>query len=147
MSYHVTKKVFEVIEMAAEANTKVQKIEILKTNETQALKDVLLGTYDDYIEWNLPDGKPPYEPADPKTVPSNLLKRTKQFNNLVKGGPGDKLPAFKREMIFIRLIESIHPNDAELLLKMVVKKQLGKGITKKLVEEAFPGLIRIKPPT
>lgn len=147
MSYHVTKKVFEVIDMAANAKTKAEKIEILQKHQTQALKDVLLGTYDDYVEWNLPDGKPPYEPADENGIPSNLLKQTKKFNNIVKGGPGDKFPAFKREMIFIRLIESIHPKDAELLLKMVVKKQLGKGITKKLVEEAFPGLIRIKPPT
>jgi hypothetical protein len=39
------------------------------------------------------------------------------------------------------LIEQIHPDDAELLLKMVAKKQLAKGLTKKLVEEAFPGLV------
>lgn len=64
MSYHVTKKVFEVVEMAANAKTKAEKIEILQKHQTQALKDVLLGTYDDYVEWNLPDGKPPYEPAD-----------------------------------------------------------------------------------
>lgn len=146
MSYHVTKKIFEVIDMTIKAKTKAEKIQVLKENNSQALRDLLLGTYDDYVEWNLPDGKPPYEPADERTVPSNLLKQTKKFNNLVKGGQGDNLPAFKREMIFIRLIEQIHPKDAELLLKMVVKKQLGKGITKKLVEEAFPGLIRIKPP-
>ena len=146
MAYYVTKKIFEIIDMAAEAKTKPQKVEILKKYDTQALRDVLLGTYDDYVEWNLPDGKPPYEPADVRSIPSNLLKQTKKFNNIVKGGTGDKLPAFKREMMFIRLIEQIHPKDAELLLKMVVKKQLGKGITQKLIEEAFPGLIRIKPP-
>ena len=146
MAYYVTKKIFEIIDMVAEAKTKAQKVEILKKYDTQALRDVLLGTYDDYVEWNLPDGKPPYEPADVRSIPSNLLKQTKKFNNIVKGGPGDKFPAFKREMFFIRLIEQIHPKDAELLLKMVVKKQLGKGITQKLIEEAFPGLIRIKPP-
>jgi len=35
----------------------------------------------------------------------------------------------------------IHPKDAELILTMVAKKQLAKGLTKKLAQEAFPGLI------
>jgi hypothetical protein len=70
-----------------------------------------------------------------------LLKQTRKFNDLIKGGPGDTLPAFKREQIFIRLIEMIHPKDAELILAMVAKKQLAKGLTKKLAQEAFPGLI------
>lgn len=141
MTYYVTKRIHEIIELVSEAKTREEKISILKQNESIALKDVLKGTYDSNVEWNLPEGKPPYEPAEESSVPTNLLKQTKQFNQFVKGGPGDKLPAFKRERIFIRLIEQVHPKDADLLLKMVAKKQLAKGVTKKLAQEAFPGLI------
>jgi len=141
MAHQVTRRVHEVIEMASEAKTREDKIAVLKKHETQALKDVLVGTFHSKIEWNLPLGRPPFEAAEERSVPSNLLKQTRKFNDLIKGGPGDTLPAFKREQIFIRLIEQIHPKDAELLLKMVAKKQPAKGITKKLVEEAFPGLI------
>jgi len=141
MAHHVTRRVHEVIEMVSNAKTKEEKLSILKQHESQALKDVLVGTYHSRVEWNLPPGRPPFEPADERSVPSNLLKQTSKFNNLIKGGTGDTLPAFKREAIFIRLIEQIHPADAELLLKMVAKKQLAKGVTKTLIEEAFPGLI------
>lgn len=141
MAHYVTRRVHEVIEMVSKAKTKKEKLTILKEHESQALKDVLVGTYHSRVEWNLPPGRPPFEPAEESTVPSNLLKQTSKFNDLIKGGTGDTLPAFKREAIFIRLIEQIHPDDAELLLKMVAKQQLAKGVTKKLVEEAFPGLI------
>lgn len=141
MAHHVTRRVHEVIEMVSKAKTKEDKISLLKEHETQALKDVLVGAYHTKVEWNLPPGRPPFEAAEERSVPSNLLKQTRKFNDLIKGGPGDSLPAFKRESIFIRLIEQVHPDDAELLLKMVAKKQLAKGVTKKLVEEAFPGLI------
>ena len=141
MAHTVTKRVHEVIDMTSKAKTKDEKINILRQNESQALKDVLVGAYHSDVEWNLPPGRPPFEASEERSVPTNLLKQTRQFNDLVKGGTGDTLPAFKRENIFIRLIEMVHPNDAELLLKMVAKKQLAKGVTKKLAQEAFPGLI------
>ncbi len=141
MAHQVTKRIHEVIDLVSKAKTREEKISLLKQHETQALKDILVGTYHSRVEWNLPPGRPPFEAAEERSVPTNLLKQTRKFNDLIKGGPGDNLPAFKRESIFIRLIEQIHPDDAELLLKMVAKKQLAKGLTKKLVEEAFPGLI------
>ena len=141
MAHYVTRRVHEVIDIVSKAKTKEEKITLLQENESQGLKDVLVGAYHSKVEWNLPVGRPPFEASEEGSIPSNLLKQTRNFNDLVKGGTGDNLPAFKRERIFIRMIETVHPDDAELLLKMVAKKQLAKGVTKKLVEEAFPGLI------
>jgi len=141
MAHTVTKRIHEIVELVSKAKTKDEKINILKQNESQALKDVLVGAYHSNVEWNLPPGRPPFEASEERSVPTNLLKQTRKFNDLIKGGPGDTLPAFKREQIFIRLIEMIHPKDAELILTMVAKKQLAKGLTKKLAQEAFPGLI------
>ena len=44
--------------------------------------------------------------------------------------------------MFIRLLESIHPKDAKIVLAMVAKKLPVKGLTKTMVKEAFPNLIR-----
>jgi hypothetical protein len=44
--------------------------------------------------------------------------------------------------MFISILEAVHPEEAEVLVKMKDKKQLVKGLTKKLVEEAYPGLIQ-----
>ena len=47
----------------------------------------------------------------------------------------------KRESIYIRLLESIHPLDAKVVINMVSKKAI-KGISKAVVQEAYPGLIQ-----
>lgn len=138
----VNKKfIFEVLDAAAAAKTKAERIKILQTYDTWALKDVLRATYDDVIQFNLPPGRPPYVPCQEGSIPSNLLKVHKQFTYIVKGGQGDKMHNFKREKKFIDMLEAVHPKDAEVLLKMINKESLGKGITKKLVQEAYPGLI------
>jgi len=43
--------------------------------------------------------------------------------------------------MFIQLIESVHPKDAELILLMIEKKSPAKGLTKAVVKEVFPNLI------
>jgi len=135
------KYVFEVLEDVVKAKTRQDKIQILKKNESWALKDILKGTLDPKIEWDLPAGTPPYTASDPHNAPSNLLKRNKQFKYFVKGGPARDLPKYKRESIFIGLLEAIHPKDAELVVSMINKQKPGKGITAKLVNEAFPNLV------
>ena len=136
-----SKYVHEIIKMASEAKTREEKIEILRKYESWPLKDLLRGTYDDSIVWLLPPGNPPYEPADPQRHPSSFVKQNQNLKYFAKGGPGEKLIPLKRETMFIRMIESIHPDDALLVLSMVNKKAI-KGVTKKLVEEAFPNLIK-----
>ena len=141
MVNQVTLMVYEIIEKVAEAKKREEKIEILRQyNHNWALKDILRGTYDDKIQWNLPGGKPPYDPADEQTHPSSLTQHNKKFQYFVKGLIGDELSAVKREKIFLDIIETVHPKDAELMLGMINKKSI-KGVTKKVVEEAFPNLI------
>ncbi len=136
-----TKHIYEVIELASKAKTKQDRINVLRENESWALKDLLRGAYDELVQWSLPPGDPPYEPAAEETVPSTLHNQHKKFKYFVKGLVGDQMMGFKRERMFIDILEGIHPKDAELLILMKDKKALAKGITKKLVEEAFPKLI------
>jgi hypothetical protein len=134
--------VYEVIDKARKARTKVQKIDILRKNETWALKDVLRGTFDTSIEWNLPGGEPPYTPSEPHNHPTHLNKEHQKFVYLVKGfKESSRLTPLKREGIFIGLIEGIHPNDAEVVIAMI-NKQKPDGLTRNVVEEAFPGLLQ-----
>lgn len=133
-------EIFEILEEFGKQTTKAKRIEVLKKYENvPAFKDVLRGTFDDSLEFLLPEGKPPYTPNIPESVPSTLLKKHKEFGYFVKGGVDQ--PQYKRENIFIRMLESIHPQDAEVVLSMVAKKSPVKYLTKNLIEETFPNLI------
>ena len=135
------KLVYEVLDELSKKKSKADKVQILKKHESWALKDIIRGSMDSTVKWNLPPGTPPYKPSDDYNHPSHLLKENTQFKYFAKGGPGDALPAVKRERIFIGLIESVHPRDAELVI-MMVNKEKPKGLTRPVVEEAFPGLLR-----
>lgn len=133
--------VHEVFDNFVEAKTKKEKIKILQENNHHAVRDIIRGSMDAKIVFLLPKGKPPYQASRPESAPSNLLKRNTDFNYFIKSGQGEQMSAVKRESMFINLLESIHPADAELVLNMIEKKPPCKGMTKKIVEEAYPGLL------
>lgn len=137
----MVKQVYEVIRRTKNKRNKEEKVAELQANESWALKDILRGAYDATVEFNLPPGDPPYTANEEHNAPTNLLKEHKKFINFVLGGPGDKLPAFKRERIFFEILEGVHPEDAKLVVKMVNKQKLD-GISRPVIEEAFPGLLR-----
>lgn len=136
-----TLDVHEVFEKFEKAKTKADKVKVLKENESYALRDVIRGSMDSRIEWLLPKGEVPYTPCEAHNAPSTLLRKNVDFKYCVKGGPGTNMPAMKREKIFLGIVETIHPKDAELVCAMINKKLPVKGLTPKIVEEAFPGLL------
>tara|TARA_B110000093_G_C12874361_1_gene369112 strand:+ start:294 stop:749 length:456 start_codon:yes stop_codon:yes gene_type:complete len=132
----------EVLDLVAAAKTAKEKAVVLKHYDTKHLRYFLKGAFDDSIEWIVPKGTPPYKPnthRDCDHVRRHIIKRFKFF---VKGGP--YITDMKREVMFIRLLENVDPDDAELLILCKDKEMAGvfKGLTKKLISESFPGLIK-----
>jgi hypothetical protein len=143
MAYTRTPEVFEIFQELEQQTTRPKRKEVLlKYKDVAAFTDILRGTFDDSLKFLLPEGKPPYNPNRPESTPSSLLKEHRKFGYFVQGGPGTNMQAFKRENMFIQMLESIHPDDALLVLSMVAKESPVKGLTKKLVQEVFPKLIK-----
>ena len=67
--------VFEVLEEMAKQRSRDDKVRVLKENETWALKDIIRGSMDSTIQWNLPEGEPPYTAAAAHSHPTNLTKQ------------------------------------------------------------------------
>lgn len=133
--------VYEVLDLVAKAKSKDEKVKILRENESGALHDVIRGTFDERIVWLLPQGgPPPYTPNKPESTPSNFLRECVKLAYFVKGGRAPDLNPIRREMMFIQLLESIHPRDAELLID-VINKKAPKGLTRAVAKEAFPNLL------
>jgi len=135
-------EVFEVFEDFVKVKSRKEKINILKKHESWPLKDLLRGIFDDKIQWNLPGGEPPYTPCSVGTPPSTFLKQNVNLKYFVKGvRDSENMPAFKREKKFLDILETVHPEDAKLLVSMINKQNPVKGLTKKLIQEAYPDLI------
>lgn len=136
--------VSEVFELVDKATSKKEKFEILRKYNTLELRDVLKGAFDDSIQFILPKGKPALDEKEKKKYDkTHLVHETKKFRYFVKGGPGEQVNPMRRERMFIDILYRIDTKDAELICKMKDKELEGvyKGLTKKLVQEAFPGLL------
>ena len=135
-------EIHEVFDAFTAAKGNKAKQAVLRDNISYALLDVIRGSMDKTIVWMVPEGAPPYTPCIPESVPSGLLKQNKNFIYFVKGGKGMSFAQSKREQIFIGLLEGIHPLDAEIVIAMIGKKKLVKGLTRAMVNEVFPALLK-----
>jgi hypothetical protein len=138
-----TPEVYEIFEQIKTAKNKNERVEILKAHsEHWSMRDVLQGTFDDAVQWNLPDGNAPYQPNTAESPPATLRKQHMKLKYFVKGlATSENLNKIRRERMFIELLEAVHPEDAKILASMINKKSPVKGLTKKLIQEALPGLI------
>ena len=137
----MNKYVFEILEEVGKQRNRNDKVKILKQHESWALKDVIRGSMDSTVVWNLPEGQPPYTPSPAHHHPANLIRENTKFKYFVKGGQGDKMLKVKREQMFIQMLESVSPEEAELLIKMKEKKLKITGLSYNLVKEVFPHLL------
>jgi hypothetical protein len=69
-----------------------------------------------------------------------LYSETRRLYIFIEGG-NPNIPRVKREALFIAMLESLAPADAKLICAAKDKKLPYKGLTVKLINEAFPGLI------
>ena len=130
----------EVLDKVAKAKTKKQKIELLRQNNTDALRMVLKSSFDPRIEWELPEGDVPYTPNEaPEGTEHNMLvHEARTLFHYIKGG-NPQLTQNRRENMFIQLLEGLHRDEAEIV---VAAKDKGlhrkfKGLSSNVVREAF----------
>ena len=132
--------VAKLFKKISELKKKEERVEALKLNNNLAVRTVLAGWFDPNIKFLLPPGTPPYNESK-FDEPKAFMLEIPRFYLFVEGG-NPNLKQVKREQIFIEMLERINADDAKILLSMKDKKCPFKGITKELVDSAFPGLIK-----
>ena len=139
--------VHELLEAVDAERVKAKKFEILRTHGEDSFKMTMIWNFDESVVSMLPEGSVPYQPVESdvqanreKGLPqrSTIRNSARQFYRFVKGGD-DQLNKIKRESIFINILETLPPPEAEILV-LVKDKALNTkyNITKELVAEAYP---------
>jgi hypothetical protein len=130
----------EILTKVNNGNNKTKKLNVLKQYDCEPLRMVLKSSFDPNIVWLLPEGDVPYKKneAPVGTEHTSLRLEAKRLFNFIKGG-NDKLPQFKREDMFIQMLEGLHESEAELLINAKDKRlhQVYKGLSDAVVKEAF----------
>lgn len=131
-----------------------KKVEWLQRNQSPTLLMVLRQSFDPSIRYRIPEGLPKnYKKVD---VPvgysySTIFKETRKLNYLwlTEDSPGGKksnLRQFQFEALFLEMLESLHPEEAAIVVAMK-DKTLHRlyPITRDVVKKAFPNLLPEEP--
>ena len=130
----------EILTKVHGAKTKTQKIKILQDEDCSALRQIIKWSFDPNIETELPSGTPPYIENEAPEGTEHMLLRTegdKLYHYIKDADPN--LQSTVRERMFIRLLEGLHKDEAELLCTVKDKRlhQVYKGLSTAVVTEAF----------
>ena len=161
--------VFEVLDLASQQKSSAKTVEALKQYEHDCVKMIMVWNFDSSVISLLPTGEVPYGETQEQTVymgslSENLAREAsggesatgqdldgrgktslrREYQNLyhyVKGG-NDALATTRREMMFINLLQGLHPREAEVLV-LTKDKKLGDkyNITFDQVRAAYPDII------
>lgn len=137
-----TPLISEILRKVNNAKTKEEKKKILLENNSQTLRSLFIWNYDESVISMIPEGDVPYtpNPAPEGTDNVMLVNAGKKLHYFVKGGGA--ISQLKREQMFLGMLESLHPDEAEVLCLVKDKKLQSKytRISKTLIEETFPSI-------
>ena len=132
--------VHEIFTQINNAKDKPKKIAVLKQHDNPAMRQLLKAAFDPKIEWDLPEGIPPYiaNEAPAGTEHTSLLSEARKLYHFVVGG-NNTINQLKKETMFIQMLEGLQQKDAEVLIAIKNKNlnNVYKGLTAQMVKETF----------
>jgi len=130
----------EILQKVNNAKDKPKKIKVLQDHDSEALRQILKGAFDPKIEWELPEGTPPYMANEvPKgTEHTYLSDEARRLWHFVKGADM-QMTKTQKETMFIQILEALHEEEAKLLVNVKDKRlnKVYKGLTEAVVRDAF----------
>jgi hypothetical protein len=140
----------EILQAVSDARTHADKVRILQNCGTEVLEQVLQYNFHPDIAFNLPEGDCPYKKE--KDIPvgkshSNLYREGRRLYLFIKG-QAPNLKPYRREMLFIELLEGIHWTEADMLIAVKDKRltDLYPGVTYESVRDAYTRILPQEPP-
>ena len=132
----------EIFEEFSREDTKAGRLAVLRKYDHPRLREFLIYAFNPAIQFDVevPKYKPAVEPAGLNFA--YLDSEMSKMYRFIKGHPlrSDGLSPNKQKQLLLVTLESLHKDEADLLVKLI-KKDLGiKYLTKALIEEAYPGI-------
>jgi len=133
----------EIIEEFNQVKTKQERIGVLRKYDHPRFRTFLVASFHPGIEFDveIPKYRPAEEPAglNYTYLDIEMNKLYRFIKNHPSRPPG--LSAEKQKQLLLVILESLHKDESELLVKVINKKFEVKHLTVNLVNEAFPNLI------
>ena len=137
--------VAEVLDEVASAKTRKERLAILAKNDCDAMRAILRAQFDNKIQFVDLGKKLEYETdyAPFGHNPSTLHMEYKKFYIFMEGP--SRLTVERKRQILCQICEALHADEAAVFYACVRKKLKRRGLTEKLVRDAYPDLLPTTP--
>ena len=139
----MTSQIFATADAISDIN---DRVEYLRNNASQAVKELINVNFNPEIKMLLPDGRPNFLEGDDKPPTyddASLNYEVRRLYLFVEGG-SPNLTDLKRETLWIEMLNSLHADEADDLTHMkdrTLHKKY-KNITHEVCPLAFPEFVR-----
>ena len=137
------KNVYEILNEFKAASGKNERLAVLKNNDSYALRQVLLGTFEKGIVFDVDVPKFNRQEIPPGMAYSHMTSVLDRVYLFVKDNPRrpEGLTKERQTQLLIQILESIEEKEADVFIGMLKKDLKVPYLTPTLVNEAFPGLL------
>jgi hypothetical protein len=125
-----TLAIAEILDLVKESKDVRTKVSLLRQYDSETLRYILELAFHPNVGWWLPEGAPPYKPCEVLDTEGRLYQEARTLPLYLYGNRPD-LKQHQRENLFIGLLESLHPKDANLLIAVKDKKVAGLNVATK----------------
>ena len=143
MPTKMTSQIFATADAISDIN---DRVEYLRNNASQAVKELINVNFNPEIKMLLPEGRPNFLEGDDKPPTyddASLNYEVRRLYLFVEGG-SPNLTDLKRETLWIEMLNSLHGDEADDLTHMkdrTLHKKY-KNITHEVCHLAFPEFVR-----
>jgi hypothetical protein len=136
------KLMFEILNEFEQAKTESERIAVLQKYDTKQFREFLFYALETTLEYDVEI--PKYRPA-PEPAGLNYTYLSMEMDKMYRFIKGHKLrpeglSAQKQKQLLLVVLESLHKEEAEILVKMLQKKFKVNFLTQKIVQKALSGM-------
>ena len=132
----------EIMDKFEKAQTKEERLQILRRNGDERFKQFLIMDFNPHVKFDvqIPNYRPAVEPAglNYAYLDTEISKMYRFIENHKLRPAG--LTGKKQSSLLLVILESLHKEEAFLLVRMLRKDLAIKFLTPKLIKEAFPDI-------
>jgi hypothetical protein len=134
----------EIFEEFSQAQTKGDRIAVLKRYDNQIFRNFIFYAFSAKVKFDveIPEYRPAPEPAGLNyTYLSMELDKLYRFIKDHPRRPKELTPQKQKQLLAV-ILESLHKDEAEMLVQIMKRKFEVKFLTPSLIQEVFPGLLK-----
>ena len=139
------KPLYEVFDEFEKATNKKERMNVIGSNLSQTLVDVLKMTFHPDYKWKVKELPGNYRVPDdvlPGLTYDSLNSQLRRLYIFQEGNPtAEALTEKRRTDLLFQMLNSLEPREAEIIMGIFQKDQGVTGLNYKFVKEAFPNML------